>query len=87
MTNSATGHSLMTMRISGGPSTRPADPFLKTTSKEVGGTAIEHQREILMVFVDIMTALQDNASGHGPRVKRVRTTPKACSAANPKMIE
>jgi hypothetical protein len=51
-----------------------------------GSTARKYQRIRIMVFAD-MAARKVSASGHGPRVSRLKMTPKLCSAASHRMTD
>jgi len=78
-TNSATCHSLLTTKRT----LKPADPSLKTTSREIGSTKRKNKRVWIMVCADTAARrMEALAICHGLWVRRTKRTPNQWPVAS-----
>jgi len=78
-TNSATCHSLLTTKRTA----KPADPSLKTTSREIGSTKRKNKRVWIMVCADTAARrMEALAICHGLWVRRTKRTPNQWPVAS-----
>merc|ERR1719225_43285 len=81
--NTATGRGRLMTQKNGILRRQPADPSHKTTTEAtIGSMARTLQRSRILVCVNTaVRSLEENVIGHGLKMKRLKITPKECTAA------